>query len=170
LERRRRRLALNVESLECRVVLSTVHAAGAAAPTALVRGAVYLYLNGSGHGTVVQPGHSLPDDGVTDVFKGTAHLGRLGAFKISGRLTGTGFILQGNATGTLTLKNARGSVSLALTGPPEGGFQAPGSGTYTFAVSSGTGAYARALGTGKVDLQLGSGTFKMTFHGDPNRF
>jgi hypothetical protein len=169
LERRRRRPALNVEFLEGRVVLSTVHVAGALAPMALVKGGVYLYLNGSGQGTV-HPRHSIPDIGVTDVFKGTAHLGQLGAFKVSGQLTGTGFILQGNATGTLTLKNARGSVSLALTGPPEGGFQAPGSGTYTFAVSSGTGAYAKALGTGKVDLELGSGTFKMTFHGDPNRF
>jgi hypothetical protein len=156
--------------LEGRVVLSTSHIATAEVPAALVRGGKYLHLNGSGQGTFSHPGHPLPDVGVTDAFKGTAQLGRLGAVKVSGSLTGTGFITQGQATGTLTLVNARGSVTVALTGPPEGGFHAPESGTYTFAIRSGTGAFARASGTGKVDLELGSGTFKMTFRGDPNRF
>jgi hypothetical protein len=107
---------------------------------------------------------------VTDVFEGRGHLGRLGAVKLTGTLSGTGFILQGHAAGSLTLRNPRGSVTLALSGPPEGGFRAPTSGTYTFAIQSGTGAYARTVGTGRVNLVLGSGTFTMTFHGDPNRF
>jgi hypothetical protein len=162
---------LNVESLEGRIVLSTSNVAGAAVQAALVKGGIYLDLHGSGRGRF---SHSRPfppaDLGVTDVIKGRARLGRLGAVTLTGSLNGTGSIVQGSATGTLALKNSRGSVALALTGPPEDGFQAPESGTYTFAVKSGTGAYARAFGTGKVDLVLGSGTFTMTFHGDPNRF
>jgi hypothetical protein len=87
-----------------------------------------------------------------------------------GSLAGTGFIAEGHATGTLTLTNARGSVTLALTGPSQDGFSPPGSGAYTFAVRGGTGSYARTVGTGEVDLALGAGTFKMTFRGGPNRF
>jgi hypothetical protein len=125
--------------------------------------------SGSGRGTFSQH-RQLLDGGVADVFNGRARLSRLGIVKVTGSLSGTGFILQGHATGSLTLGNARGSVTLTLAGPPEGGFQAPASGTYTFAVKSGTGAYARTAGTGRVDLVLGSDTFKITFHGDPNRF
>jgi hypothetical protein len=158
------------ESLEGRVVLSTSHVATAAVPAALVHGVTYLFLNGSGHGTFSRSPVPIADVGVTDVFQGRALLGQLGTVTLAGSLTGTGFIAQGHATGTLTLKNTRGSVTLTLTGAPEGGFQAPQSGTYTFAVESGTGAYARTVGTGKVDLALGSGTFTMAFHGDPNRF
>jgi hypothetical protein len=161
---------LNIEALEGRVVPSASPIATAAVPAALVKGVTYLYLNGSGQGTFSQPPLPFPDVGVTDAFKGRAQLGRLGAVRVSGSITGTGFIAQGQATGTLTLVNARGRVTVALTGPPEGGFHSPESGTYTFAVQSGTGAYARATGTGKVDLELGPGTFKMTFRGDPNRF
>jgi hypothetical protein len=161
---------LTIEAMEGRMVLSIAPIATAAVPAALVRGGKYLYLHGSGQGTFSQAGPPIPDLGVTDALKGTAHLGRLGRFKVSGSLAGTGFIFLGQATGTLTLVNARGSVTVALAGPPQGGFQSPQSGTYTFAIRSGTGAYARASGTGKVDLELGSGTFKMTFRGDPNRF
>jgi hypothetical protein len=160
---------LDVESLEGRIALSTSYVPGAAVSAALVKGATYLLLGGSGRGTFRQPRH-LPDVGVTDVFHGKARLSRLGAVKVTGALSGTGFILQGHAAGSLILRDARGSVTSDLTGPPEGGSRAPGSGTYTFAITGGTGAYARAIGTGKVDLVLGSGTFAMTFHGDPNRF
>ena len=168
--RRAQRLEPSCESLEGRVVLSASHVAGAAVPAALVKGVTYLFLNGSGHGSFSQPQAPIPDVGVTDVFKGKAFLKQLGAVTLTGSLTGTGFIAQGHATGTLALKNARGSVTLTLTGAPEGGFQPPQSGTYTFAVTSGTGAYARTVGTGRVDLALNSGAFTMAFHGDPNRF
>jgi hypothetical protein len=168
--RRTKRLALSIESLEGRVVLSTSYVAGAAIPTALVKGGTYLYLQGSGQGTFTHHQAPVADLPSTDAIKGMAHFSRFGTFKVSGSLIGTGFITQGNATGTLTLSNARGSVTLALLGPPQGGFHAPGSGTYTFAVKSGTGAFSHAIGTGKVDIALGSNTFKMKFHGDPNRF
>jgi hypothetical protein len=172
LERRRmKRLGLEIESLEGRVVLSTSsHMATAVVPAALVKGVTYLYLQGSGEGTFKHHQVLPADIASTDVFKGTAHLGRLGTVKVSGSLTGTGFIAQGHATGTLTLSNSRGSVTLTLTGPSQGGFLAPGSGTYTFAVKSGTGAFAHAIGTGKVDISLGSNMFRMSFQGDPNRF
>ncbi len=171
IERRRtKRLALSIESLEGRVVLSTSYVAGATLPAALVKGGTYLNLQGSGQGTFKQHGFLPADIPTTDVFKGTAHFSRLGTVKVSGSLIGTGFITQGRATGTINLSNARGSVTLALTGPSEGGFLAPGSGTYTFAVKSGTGAFAHAIGTGQVDIALGSNIFKMSFQSAPNRY
>ena len=171
IERRRaKRLAPSIESLEGRVVLSTSYVAGAAIPTALVKGGTYLYLQGSAQGTFTHHQAPVADLPSTDAIKGPAHFRRLGTFKVSGSLIGTGFIAQGNATGTVTLSNARGSVTLALLGPPQGGFLAPGSGTYTFAVKSGTGAFAHAIGTGQIDIALGSNIFEMSFQSAPNRF
>jgi hypothetical protein len=45
----------------------------------------------------------------------------------------------------------------------------PKSGTYAFEIEAGTGAYAQTVGQGKVGLVIGSDTFKVTFHGAPNR-
>jgi hypothetical protein len=175
--KRDRRARFELETLEDRRLMSAESGPGiknvprAVVPAAMVKGSTYLSLDGSGRGTFSQH-RPLPDVGVADVFNGRARLSRLGVVKVTGSLSGTGFILQGHATGRLTLRNARGSVTLALTGPPEGGFQAPASGTHALAVAvkSGTGAYARAIGTGRVDLGLGSDNLKITFHGDPNRF
>jgi hypothetical protein len=162
---------LQLEPMEGRIVLSTSYVAGTAVHAAMVEGHIYLDLHGSSRGTFSHARPFPPSDlGVTDMLKGRARLDHLGTFKLMGSLKGTGFIVHGNATGNLALKNSRGSVTLDLTGPPEDGFQPPESGTYTFAVKSGTGEFARAIGTGKVDLVLGTCTFTMTFHGDPNRF
>jgi hypothetical protein len=168
--RRTKGLEPSYEWLEGRVVLSHSHVAGALVPAALVKGKTYLFLNGSGQGTFSQSPSRPADLGVTDVFKGGAVVNQMGTVRLAGSLTGTGFIAQGQATGALTLANGRGSVTLTLSGPPQGGFQPPKSGTYTFAIASGTGAFAGAVGTGKVDLMLGGGTFTMNFRGDPNRF
>lgn len=172
IERRRtNRLALSIESLEGRLVLSTSsYVAGVAVPAALVKGVTYLYLQGSGRGTFTQHQAPLPDLPASDTIKGMAHFSRLGTVKVSGSLVGTGFIAQGNGAGTLTLSNVRGSVTLALFGPPQGGFTSPGSGPYTFIVKSGTGAFAHTVGTGNVDIALGSNSFRMSFHGEPNSF
>jgi hypothetical protein len=168
--RRKKRPVLKVESLEDRIVPSTSHVMGIVVPPALVKGTRYLFLHGSARGTFNSTGFPPADLPVTDKLEGRARLAHLGAFNVSGSLTGTGFITHGNATGLITLSNARGSLTLALKGPSSGGFLAPESGTYTFSVEKWTGAYAHAFGTGRIDLVLGSDTFKMTFHGDPNRF
>jgi hypothetical protein len=172
----RKRTARNttprVESLEGRVVLSTVaapHPGGGITGASLVRGASYLFINGTAHGTAhATPG--MPDTGAVVALHGTGMLTPLGNVRVSGNLVGTGFIQQGNATGSIVLTNARGSVTLHLDGPSQPGFTPPGSGTYQFSIQRGTGAYAHTIGTGTVDLTLSATSFTMTFHGAPNRF
>jgi hypothetical protein len=159
-----------VEPLEGRALLSTADPGAVVVPTALVRGVEYLFLNGSAHGTV-QHKHGNPDTGAIVELHGSGRLTPLGKLShLSGTLVGTGFIQEGHAGGTILLSNARGSVTLSLVGPLQGGFTAPSSGTYHFTVAKGTGAYAHDVGTGTVDLTLGAQSFTMTFHGEPNRF
>src|SRR5205807_1807119 len=86
-----------------------------------------------------------------DVIKfsvsGTA--GALGAVSVSGKVKLPGFVASGHATGTLTLSNSQGSVTLALTGPLEPGFGAfPATLSYT--VTSATGAYFDNIASGII--------------------
>jgi hypothetical protein len=168
--RRNARKKPRLEELEGRLVLSTTTAASAIVPAALVKGVTYLFINGTASGTFQHPKHHIPDTGTTDLLKGTGDLGVVGKVTLSGSLTGTGFISQGHSTGTLKITNAKGSFSMQLTGPQEGPFSGPASGTYTFTIKGLSGAYKKVIGTGRVDITLASGTFSMAFHGDPNRF
>jgi hypothetical protein len=61
----------------------------------------------------------------------------------------TGFIRSGRSTGTLTLTNSQGSVTLALTGPPQRG-NSPLPGRYQFAITGGTGAFKSLSGGGTL--------------------
>jgi hypothetical protein len=167
--RRTRRTQPGLEPLEGRAVLSAVHPGVTVHPAALVQGAQYLFLNGQIHGTT-RDVPTNPDTGATVALEGSGRLSALGQVHLSGTLHGTGFIQQGQPGGTIRLSNARGSVTLSLVGPTQGGFTAPPSGPYRFAVQGGTGAYAHAVGTGTVDVTLGARSFTLAFHGDPNHF
>ena len=68
------RVALSLESLEGRVVLSTSHVAAVAVPAALVKGVTYLYLQGSGQGTFTHHQAPNPDLPSADAIKGIGPL------------------------------------------------------------------------------------------------
>lgn len=106
------------------------------------------------------------DIGAGYVFDGTGTAGVLGAVSAHGFVTLPGFIVSGQASGTLTLTQTgpsasavNNSVTLKLTGPTEAGF-GPFPSTLSYTVTSGTGAFAGATGSGTIGVTLGSG---MTF-------
>jgi hypothetical protein len=146
-----------VESLEPVTLLS-----GLGAPTAIVSALAIasapkeLAVHGDFHGTYtihVQ----IPDTGASYSFPGKGQVKHFGRMSITGDLQSTGFIFQGHAGGTLTLSSARGTLTLSLTGPPQGGFSdLPNQFTYT--VSGGTGRFAHVKDTGTVTLNRIPGT------------
>jgi hypothetical protein len=109
---------------------------------------------------------TIPDAGTTYHLDGDGHFGRLGAVDISGDLHSVGFIINGHAGGTLTLANARGSVTLQLEGPSQTGPSALPE-RFHFKITGGTGAYQHLHGHGTLHLHLGTpdstghGTFKI---------
>jgi hypothetical protein len=107
----------------------------------------------------------VPDTGTTYQLQGVGSFGGVGVVAITGELHGVGFILQGHATGTLTFTNARGSVTLDLTGPTQSSF-APVPQQFQYQVVAGTGAYANLHASGTLQLQTviatsGSGVFSI---------
>jgi hypothetical protein len=98
-------------------------------------------------------------------------VGVLGQVRAAGDLWSSGFIRSGQAGGTLTLRNALGSVTLLLQGSPEPGF-GPLPLLFQFSVERGTGAYTGLEMSGTAFLQLrfnghhvgptGHGTFALT--------
>ena len=145
-----RRTVLRVESLDERALPSAV--ASAAPAAAALAAAQPQPPSGQAHGTyAVQVGN--PDAGTAYHVQGSGHVKGVGQFTFTGTLHRVGFIAQGHATGTLTLTNANGSVTLALTGPTQAGFaRLPV--TFAYHVSGGTGAYAHATGHAFLNLYL----------------
>ncbi len=109
-------------------------------------------LHGSGAGTYHQPAISI-DAGTSFTLTGTADLGALGTFHVTGHVQGVGFLAQGRATGDLVLTSAHGSITLALHGPAQPGFSAVPA-ELVYAVSGGTGDYSHLSGYGTVGLRL----------------
>ena len=127
---------------------------------------VSLPLTGKITGTYTIPPLLNPEAGQTYIFNGSGTAGALGAVTATGSVHLPGFIASGKATGTLTLSNSLGSVTLTLTGPPQAGFGAFPS-TLSFVITSATGAYANDSDTGTIKVTLqpsasasGPNTFK----------
>ena len=104
-----------------------------------------------------------PDNRAADAplhvdLTGAGRVRGLGRVTLRGSLDLGGFRVTGSAdvSGSLILTNARGSVTLRLTG--SGGFAEVPNGRFatTVAGSSGTGAYAQARRSGKVVVQFGA--------------
>jgi hypothetical protein len=159
----KRLLRLQVEELSARIVPNatlpmTVHSV----PRIAAAGhfATQHHLVGKGHGAFMRE-FANPDTGSAFQLSGVGHFTGLRNVTIEGALHSVGFVAQGRATGTVTLTNARGSVTLALTGPLQAGF-APLPGMYQFHVASATGAFNNWRANGTLTLHAASGVFHVS--------
>lgn len=124
--------------------------------------AIVQALDGAVSGTYVNP-LTRPDAGASYVFAGSGTAGDLGAVKVSGQVSLPGNIRSGHAAGTVTLTNAKGSVTLSLSGPEEPGF-GPFPKSLAFSIDGGTGAYAGMRGAGSIAVLVGNGKFTFILH------
>ena len=115
---RQPRTILRIEELESRVALSSYNPAlvATAAPSAEYQAAAPAsqpsqHLHGHLHGSYTI-GHSIPDTGTHYDLSGSGYIHGLGQVTATGELHSTGFIGNGHATGTLTLQNPTGTVTL----------------------------------------------------------
>ena len=111
-------------------------------------------------GTYTVPFHN-PDVGPKYVFAGHGTKASLGKFTLGGFITLPGFINNARASGRLTLKSSRGTITLAVHGPP----QAPGSlpPSLSYSILKGTGAYANSTGKGQMLVSASDTTHKFVF-------
>jgi hypothetical protein len=121
-------------------------------------------LAGQGTGTFIHE-LGIPEIGQKYDLSGSAMLAGLGRVAVRGSVESVGFVLHGHAWGTLTLSNAKGSVTLRLEGPVQNGFAAlPG--RFTFDIEGGTGSYQHLGGRGTLQLVIAPaaqpGTFSLT--------
>lgn len=138
---RTRRGALQVESLEGKVLLTTAHPAAARAAAALVAPQAF-----SLAGTLKMPAAS--------VVTFTLGSQNMGSFKLSGKVGTMGqvngkfvAVLDGNnnmTAGVLVLSNRKGSVTMSMS------TDAADQTAYDYKVTAGTGAFAAASGSGKL--------------------
>lgn len=128
-------------------------------------------LAGSGHGTFthpITPGDITIAELTTYQFHGTANLAKMGKVTVTGTIHSVGFVVSGKATGTLTFTNSKGSVTIQLTGPQQGGFS-PLPGTFSYKVVSHTGtAYKSLTDHGTLTLTVPSTTSGFQVSGSGN--
>jgi hypothetical protein len=152
---RTRRSPPGVESLEGRMLLSAVRVPVAHAPALVASTASgrRLVLDGTLQGTWSKT-QANPDVGGSETLQGWGSTQPLGQVQATGTLQTPGFIRSARATGSLTLSNAQGSVTLRLVGvmgQPGSSSSPPSALRYT--VVKGTGQYAQATGSGTALLQ-----------------
>jgi hypothetical protein len=94
-----------------------------------------------------------PDAGKLYRFTGTGTAGMLGQVSVTGSVHTLGFVATGHATGTLTLSNSHGSVTLTLTGPSQPGFSGMPA-TIAYRITAATGDYANDTGCGTIAISL----------------
>jgi hypothetical protein len=92
-----------------------------------------------------------PDRGEAQTLTGSGTVQPLGSVGATGTLRLPGFIASGRATGTLTLANAQGSVTLQLTGPLQRGPSVPPR-QFSYKITGATGLYAGDKGSGTASL------------------
>ena len=158
MNRPRTSLRPSVESLEAVTLLSGLAAsvpivaalvATTTTPIPPVPAPRELALNGNLHGTYTS--HNRPDIGTTYDLFGRGHVTHLGRTSVTGNLHSVGFIMHGHATGQLFLSDARGTLTLTLTGPQQEGFaNLPDRFDYT--ITNGSGAFLHVKDSGTVVL------------------
>ena len=138
--------------LDDRTLPSAVAMPFGAAQTAVVNHAHH-GLAGLSHGEFHRPAGIVVDGGITDTFHGWGVTADLGRVSVEGSVTGVGFIATGKATGTLTIANASGSVTVALDGPLQPGFsELPH--YFHYHVIAGTGDFAHFHDDGTLRLDF----------------
>jgi hypothetical protein len=150
-----RRTLLEVEQLGDRILPSAtlpLPAPPLAAPLAAPQKIQHPALAGHGQGQYTQ--ELVPADfgGVFDLH-GSANLAGLGQVTVTGRVNSVGFIHYGRAGGTLTFANARGSVTVQLSGPEQLGFSSLPQ-AFHYRVVGATGAFKGLTGQGTLQLVL----------------
>jgi hypothetical protein len=108
----------------------------------------------AGHGQGQYTQELVPADfgGVFDL-QGSADLAGLGRVTVTGRVNSVGFIQYGRAGGALTFANARGSVTVQLSGPEQRGFSPLPQG-FHYRVVGATGAFKGLAAQGTLQLVL----------------
>jgi hypothetical protein len=153
----------DVEALEPRAFFS-VTAAQSHMVTASVKASVIVKLpfpipasfglTGTATGSYTRA-TGIPDTGATYHFTGSGKISPLGADTVTGSLQTPGFILNGVDTGTLTLSNVKGTVTVSVTGPSANPSATPVPMLMlTYTVTGGTGSYKNLKGTGPIRMIL----------------
>jgi hypothetical protein len=169
-KRTRRKLTIEVESLENMTLLS-----GLTALTHATAAVVYAPVNPVVLGVTTRGPYaytrSAPDVGAAFQFLQFGYAKGVGNFGVAGSINTVGFVANGRATGTLTFSTIKGTFTLQLTGPVQRGF-APLPSVFAWKVVAATGGYTGSTSSGTVVLALhrassspnsGGGTAVMTF-------
>jgi hypothetical protein len=164
-----RRVQLQVEQLGERIMLSAPPVTLPTKPLPMIPAPALLaqhrHLQGIGRGIFTRE-FADPSAGAHFHLDGTGSFNYLGRVKITGDLQSGGLTLQNHVRGTITLVNARGSVTLAVRATTRTVF-----GTLPtwlrYSVVSSTGAYAHLSDYGALMLTKRytipeGGTFRMT--------
>ncbi len=159
--RRHKQVRLVLESMESKLLL-TAQALSGLAPVAMVSPMPLppisihtLELNGAAHGSYHQITKN-PDVGTRYDFFGSGRVSGLGHTAITGHIDKVGFIAVGPPTGMLYLSDARGTVTLKITGAGQNGPSGLPT-LFTFKVVGGTGAFRHDTGGGNLTLDLTPG-------------
>jgi hypothetical protein len=125
---------------------------------------------------------SVPDAGGKYIIGGSGRVHGVGKTDVAGNLHSIGFIAKGQATGTLVLAGARGTITLSMTGAEQTGGPASLPEKFTFEITDATGKYRNVQDQGTATLVLAPGssatamgssthgTFKLVLRSNPIPF
>lgn len=149
-----RRTTLRVEELGQRTLPSVTVAPPAPLPSVAIQQTVHP-MTGSGRGDFAQ---AAPAPGSSEAYRlnGIIRVAGMGEVRVTGSVHTVGNTREGTAVGTITLSNARGSMTLRLEGPKQAGFSELPK-YFRYRIVTGTGAYTRMTDSGLLRLDLTPG-------------